>query len=90
MAKWIKRCDEFAKVREAIDAEDYNGILKELASICEKYANEEWDYADDFSNIKEDDIDLWIDDDDVDEDTIDWILSEFYDLCDYVGVWLSL
>ena len=89
MAKWIKRCYEFKNVREAIDAEDYNGILKGLAKICEKYANEKWLFNYDFRDLKEEDIDLWIDDDEVDEDTIDWILSEFYDLCDVSGVWLE-
>lgn len=90
MAKWIKRCDEFAKVRELINEEDYNGILKELASICDKYANEDWDFSEDFANLKEDDIDLWVDDNEVDEDTINWILGEFYDLCDAARVWLEL
>ena len=90
MARWTKRCNEFVDVRELIDAEDYNGILKKLSEICDKYANENWDYADDFLNLKEDDIDLWVDDDEVDEDTIDWIISEFYDLCDASGVWLEL
>ena len=31
MAKWVKRCNEFVEVRELIDAEDYNGILKKLS-----------------------------------------------------------
>ena len=39
MARWTKRCNEFVDVRELIDAEDYNGILKKLSEICDKYAN---------------------------------------------------
>lgn len=88
MARWIKKCNEFTKVRELIDAEETTKILPALLDICKKYANEEWDFADDFDRLAED-LEF-IGDDELDEDDIDFYLSEFYDLCDSARVWLEI
>lgn len=83
MARWDKVCTEFIEVRKAIDNEDGKAVLDGLKEICEKYSNEDWDFAQDFQNLN-DDLD------DADEDEVDYWLNEFYDLCDNARVWLEL
>lgn len=88
MARWIKKCEEFARVREMIFLEVKNvEIMKALAEICRKYANQKWLFADDFSNLCSE-IDSAMED--ADEDTVNYYLDEFYDLCDSSRVWLGL
>ena len=89
--RWNKTCKEFAKIRDYIDEEKSDEIIKGLLNICEKYANEDWDYAEDFERLK-DDIDEDVDEtiEDVDSETVDYWLSEFYDLCDAAKVWLEV
>lgn len=88
MARWTKRCIEFTKVREYINAEENEKILPALLDICKKYAKENWDFADDFDSLAED-IEVVVDDD-LDDDDIDFYLCDFYDLCDAARVWLEL
>ena len=88
MVKWDKRCTEFKKVREYINAEENDKILPALLDICKKYAEEDWDFADDFDRLAED-IEV-VADDDLDDDDIDFYLDDFYDLCDAARVWLEL
>ena len=89
MARWDKRCVEFAKVREYIEAGENDKILPALLDICKKYAeDEDWDFADDFDRLAED-IEV-VADDALDDDDIDFYLNDFYDLCDAASVWLEL
>lgn len=83
MARWDKVCTEFIEVRKAIDNEDSKAVLDGLKEICEKYSNEDWDFAQDFQDLN-DDLD------NADEDEVDYWLDEFYDLCDNARVWLEL
>ena len=83
MARWDKVCTEFIEVRKVIDNEDGKAVLDGLKEICEKYSNEDWDFAQDFQDLN-DDLD------DADEDELDYWLDEFYDLCDNARVWLEL
>lgn len=87
MARWDKRCTEFTKVRKYINAEENDKILPALLDICKKYAEEDWDFADDFDRLAED-IEV-VADDDLDDDDIDFFLDDFYDLCDAARVWLE-
>lgn len=90
MARWNKICNEFKSVREAINNEDGAEILNGILAICEKYAKQKWNFAEDFDDLAyeiQDAIDCDITDD-VEE--VDYYLSEFYDLCDSARVWLTL
>lgn len=88
MARWSKKCEEFAKVREMILSEAKNvEIMKALAEICRNYANQNWLFADDFYALCSE-IDSVIED--VDDDTVNYYLDEFYDLCDSSRVWLGV
>lgn len=97
MRRWNRTCDEFKEVREMIEAEDTDGIMEKLIEICNKYTEEyadeeDDDYSYEFSQLAED-MDLAYDngdDPDFDEDSCDYYLGEFYDLCDAAGIWLSL
>lgn len=83
MARWDKVCTEFIEVRNAIYNEDGKAVLDGLKEICEKYSNEDWDFAQDFQDLGDDLHDA-------DEDEVDYWLDEFYDLCDNARVWLEL
>lgn len=83
-----KTCNEFEAVREAIDAEDYNGIIKGLVVVCRKCSKLSKDYLDDFEELA-DEIEVWADDD-VEEECIDYYLDEVYDLCDAARIWLGV
>lgn len=91
MARWNRTCYEFKEVREIIKSgENYCDILDRLQKICAKYAKEDWLFASDFDDLGVD-IDCAIYDRAFeDQEVVDFYLSEFYDLCDCAGVWLSL
>ena len=88
MKRWEKTCNEFKLVRKAIDEEDFVSILTQLVAICDKYANEEWEFAEDYTRLSEDISDIDIDN--ADSDDVDYALHEFYDLCDSARVWLDI
>lgn len=84
MARWNKTCN-FTKVRDAIDEGNRKDIISGIISICERYAKEDWEFADDFEELKDD---VEVSDIEDDEDMNYW-LDEFYNLCDSAKVWLS-
>ena len=87
MSKWQKICKEFAAVRKTIDDNgDLNLIKQQLISICDKYAKQNWDFAEDYAELAEELTDADIDTD----DEMDYYLSEFYNLCDNARVWLEV
>lgn len=85
MARWLKKCTSFVEVRKAVDDCDLEKIQKLLVAICDAYAKENWDFADDFASFKEE-----IEEADVEDEEIDYCLSNFYDLCDNARVWLDI
>ena len=88
MSKWVKTCEEFVIVREAIDREDYNAIMHGLLAICKKYAEEDWEWKEEFGRMAEElEIDV---DDDLDEETVEYYLNDFYNLCDAARVWCEI
>ena len=90
MAKWNKTCKEFKDVREQIYAEDSVGIMKSLLNICRKYAKDDDEWAYDFEILADEIEEMGIEEcEECDEETADWYLSEFYDLCDAARVWLD-
>ena len=90
MANWRKTCTEFKEVRRLIDVGDSKGIMDTLVSICEKYSKQKWNYAEDFEYLC-DEIKCAIEDGEYeDDDSVDYYLREFYDLCDTARVWLDL
>ena len=85
-----------SSIRKAINDEDYDGIIAALRHYNEEiqkadvdnYIKEEFqrfidDYEMDFNDIES----LEVDDP---EKAMDYILSEFYDLCDNVGVFIQI
>lgn len=91
MAKWNLTCNKFKEVRELINNDgDYREILRKLHEICADYCFKNWIFADDFEDLG---MEIWevVDsEDEVDMETVDYYLSEFYDLCDNARVWLAL
>lgn len=88
MAKWTRTCNEFKSVREMIEDGDINGIMESLIKICDKYANGNSEFADDFRDLSEEMTFAF--DEDFDEEQCDYFLDEFYDLCDNAGIWLGV
>lgn len=100
--KWKYRCFTFSKVRQLIneDAETVKQCMKilyVLESCCSELTpdiKQDWEHYDDFrdlaSEIHETIEELDEDDYDEAEYIVNNLLDEFYDLCDYAGVWLSL
>ena len=90
MAKWRITCIEFSKVRDMIsDKRSVKEILNELLNVCRKYSDEDkYNFADDFQELTEE-IEEALEYDDIDEENCDYFLSEFYDLCDAVRIWLD-
>ena len=89
MARWKKTWKEFEEVRQLILNDDIEGILPRLSKICEKYAKQKWIFSDDFDDLRVE-IDYAIEEEDFDEESVDYYLDEFYDLCDAAGVWLGV
>ena len=91
MKVWQKNCKEFKNVRELINNGDNRGVMQALFDICDKYANEsdEWaeDWAYEFEKLRDEIEESGIED--ADEETANFYLNELYDLCDDARVWLE-
>ena len=62
MAGWKIMCNEFKEVREMINNDaDSVLILDSLEKICDKYASQHWDFAEEFEDLAME-IDLVIQD----------------------------
>lgn len=87
MAKWNYTLKNGVQLREAIHNEDAARVLEEL-KVCYKELLKA-------KQIDGDDYDSYIDqiegydEDDIDEFTVDYELSEFYDLCDNLRIWVE-
>lgn len=101
--KWKLNIDEhFSKVRELIEEEIETPrqcmlIMYELEHCCDVLTpndKEDWAFYEDFRDFKteiHEEVE-YMDEDDYEScaDTVDNYLSDFYDLCDYAGVWLGI
>ena len=94
MERWVYTLKFGEALRNAIDNEDYDGIISGLVAcftelheaLPDNYdANELENDLADISGIRET---LEDGDDDV-EDEINWKLDELYDLCDALHVWVG-
>ena len=93
MTGWKRKCNKFTNVRKAINDGDTNAIMEMLLEICREYAEDgDKDFAWEFQKLA-DEIDVTYDDGQNEEFTdedADYWLSEFYDLCDAMRVWLAI
>lgn len=102
MSRWITECTSFGNVRNMMQyaetATDCIEILNELVSCCDEILSNTdvyWDFHDDFIGIKSeinDEIELMSEDDDYNdcEETVNYCLNEFYNLCDVAKVWCAM
>lgn len=86
---WSYTIKSGAKLRRAIEDEDYEAVKEALIDCYSELFNE--------GLIDEDDYDRWtsdiefLDSDSEDaEDEFDYELNDFYDLCDNLNVWVAL
>ena len=99
MAEWRYTLKNGKALREAIEDEDFAAVLDNLAKCCteiyDKFPDEYWQYDDDIEDISNqmDNLENYEDYDmtyeDV-EDEINYLLSNFYDLCDGLRIWVEL
>jgi predicted nucleotidyltransferase len=91
MAKWIYTINSGTELREAIDADDFEATICCLSQCYQELLDKlsvedkEWKQY----NI-EDTIDHLNNAEDMDEDEINWYLSEFYDLCDELKAFVAI
>ena len=88
MAKWIYELKAGADLREAIDNENREDILDRLMDAWIEIHEQFPEYYDD------DDLDQDLDDiemqrEDVEEEDIDYLLSNLYDYCDAMRIWIK-
>lgn len=100
--RWDITCKGFKRVRELINenvetTEQCIRIMSGLESCCDELTpddNSDWIYYDDFRDLKSEiheEIELMDEDDYEDcENTVNYCLSDFYDLCNAARVWLPV
>ena len=88
MKPWKRTCREFKGVRKAIEDENSTLIISQLIAICDKYAKEKWNFAEDYERMAEDLRE--VDAEELDGEDVDFYLHDFYDLCDSARVWLDI
>ena len=86
MVNWRKRCEEFKKVRELIEEGNAKEVINMLYEVSLILASDA-DFGDDFEELADD---MNAEMDDCNEATVDYYLSEFYDLCDNARIWLPV
>lgn len=89
MTTWTKTCKEFKTAREAIKNKDNKTLFTQLIAICDKYAKQDWEFADDYAELA-DDLRNLEDVENVTQDEVNFWLTDFYNLCDRARVWLEL
>lgn len=91
MAIWKYRLiDEGKALRREIDNGDNTKVLSALITCYNKIKEIICDDDDPFIDDAIEDIGMWIDDPDVDAETVDGFLCEFYDTCDDMRIWIEL
>jgi hypothetical protein len=95
MANWKYRLQNGSALREAIDNDDMEQVVKCLLLCYEELLNklDEWDESDYEIDIQDSigvlmAYELCTDEDD--EDCINDYLEEFYDLCDDLRAWIEM
>lgn len=97
--KWKRTCHRFAEVRDLIDTDDLSlanclHIMYALEACCDELTpdyDEEWDYYEDFRDLKSE---IHTEAELLDVCDCQYVvnnyLEEFYNLCDSASVWLTL
>jgi hypothetical protein len=76
--------DKANNLLNTIENGDLEGVRKSILDIYEEIFNNSYIDIDDYSEYTEEVIDM-----DLDEDEIDYQLSQLYDLCDNLGIFIS-
>ena len=91
MAKWNYTLRFGKNLREAIEAEDAEMVVKYLIACYRELHNKLSDEDRDWKEFDiEDGIECLETYDGEDEDEIDYYLAEFYDICDELGAWVAI
>ena len=90
MAKWKYTLRWGKQLREAIHDEDTEMVVKFLIACYHELLNKLSDEDKDWQYDIEDGIACLENYDGDDEEELDYFISEFYDICDAVGAWVSI
>lgn len=93
MGNWKYSLRSGGKLRVKINSDDKYGTLEALIDcykeIRDNFESDDEFLADDCNEYIEDITDM-LDDDNIDDDDVNYQLSEFYDMCDNLGIWVKL
>lgn len=88
---WDYNLQSGDELAQAIDSEDYEAVIDALRNCYQELLDNDLITQDDFDSYTAD-FDLYGDFSDWDdpEDTVNYELEQFYDLCDNIRVWIGL
>ena len=88
---WKYELQSTDELMQAIDSEDYVGVINALRDCYQELLDVELITPEDFDNYTED-FDLYGDFSDWDdpESTVNYELEQFYDLCDNIRAWVGI
>ena len=89
MARWDYTLHWGKQLREAIDDEDIEMVVKCLIACYRELLNKLSDEDKDWKEFDIEDAIFNLENFDYDEDVDDY-LAEFYDLCDELGAWVEI
>ena len=89
MGKWNYTLRFGKNLRDAIDSEDVEAVVKCLIACYRELLNKLSDEDKDFCEIDIEDAIFNLENFDPDED-VDEYLAYFYDLCDDLGAWVAI
>lgn len=88
--QWRYQLQSGKDIRDAIDAEDYYGVIEALRVAYGELLDNGLIDEDDYERWTED-FDFYdLDDEEDAEEQVNYELDQFYDLCDNIGVWVSI
>lgn len=89
MKRWKHTLTSGLSLRNSINKADSSSIINSLYSCYREMVNKSIIDEDDFDYYTQD-LEFYLDSDDIEEDDINCLLSDFYDLCDSLEVWVSI
>ena len=91
MKEWIYTLKIGKQLRSAIYDENTENILSILIEAWKEIHNQFPDIYDEYDlECDIEDIEIVKENDDVDYEDIDYLLSQLYDYCDGIGIWIDV
>ena len=89
MKRWKHTLTNGLSLRNSINEANCSSIINSLYSCYREMVNKSIIDEDDFDYYTQD-LEFYLGSDDIEEDDINCLLADFYDLCDSLEVWISI